>query len=365
VSQQTGQDSYKNFEHWWHGNNQAQLRSDLVSGIKNIGCNSCWKAESLGKESLRQGYNKLLRKHADFDKIKQHVRDNNFHQIESPTTWELDVGNICNLKCVMCNPLLSNKIQKEVLDNVENFKDFPVLIESAQSVPENWSETDEGGEFIEKIKPNLQWLKLQGGEALSVRHIKNVIENVDSSQVTLAITTNGTVLDERLIQTLGKFKQVEISISVEAAESANDIIRYGSDWEIIKQNILKLKSMSNVYLQINHVLQITSVLYLPSLINFCEKHNLYLGILPLSTPHYLGLSACPPQLLKNLIDDIDKIEIKNPRNIPIKDYVKNCIKSTIFNTDHYEQFKKFTRTLDLLRPKKFSTVCKPILEVKL
>lgn len=355
MSQLTHSNTYHDYLNWWNGADMAALRKDLVNGVKHSSCQTCWKTEELGKESLRQGYNKLFNPYTDFALLKHNIKNDNFQNIPMPTTWELGIGNLCNLKCIMCDPIRSNKILDEVLDNLSRFKNFPLLNQQAKSVTQqNWIETDSGKQFLDLIRSQVKWLKIQGGEALTVKGIRDFIESLDGENITLAITTNGTVLDQRLLTALSRFKKVEIAISVEAIGHANDVIRYGSNWETIKKNINLLIQQPNISVQLNHVLQNTSVLFLPQVLEFAEQNGLHLCLLRLTSPSYLSLSSIPLHHLDKLIHTIDLIDIEQSRNITIKQYLKNIRKSVEYDPELHKQFRLYVSTIDSIREQKLT-----------
>ena len=357
------EETYEKFNDWWTGEHMSSLRQNLLNGVQASGCSRCWSSEKMGRESLRQSYNNIFKSYADFDCLQKDIKNQNYSNIADPISWELNVGNLCNLKCIMCDPLRSDKIQNEVLESITVFKDFPVLVEQASSYSQkNWIETNTGKQFTDQIKNNVKWLKLQGGEALTVKGVRNFISELNHTQVTLALTTNGTVLDDKLLDILSQFKRVEVSISLEAAGEENDIIRYGSDWQTIEKNILQLKALPNVDLQINHVLQVTSCLFLPEVLIFAEKNNLHLALSPLTHPEYLCMSACPPKLVANLLDRLKKIPVFHPKNIWLVDYVEKFVNSQAFDSRKHELFIKYVETLDVLRNKKLAEICKPLFE---
>lgn len=362
VSTSSDTETYNNFENWWNGNNVASLRMDLANGVKNINCKKCWQSEALGKESLRQGYNKLFKNYVDFSQLRNHIKNNSFDNVELPSTLEIDIGNLCNLKCIMCDPVRSDKILFEVLENKSMFDRFPTLIKQAENSTQcNWIESQEGKAFFEMIRPNLKWLKIQGGEALTVKGVRDLIESLDSKNITLSMTTNGTILDKRLLDALSKFKKVEFSISIEAIGPANNAIRYGSNWDVIEKNILLLKQFSNIDLQINHVLQNTSVLFLPDVVKFAESHGLHLALLLLDQPAYLSLSSIDTAHVNNLVNAIETLSIKNPRNFLIKKYILNIQKSIEYSDELHQQFQHYVATLDQVRSEKLAPFLTPIL----
>jgi molybdenum cofactor biosynthesis enzyme MoaA len=213
-------------------------------------------------------------------------------------------------------------------------------------------------EFFNYLRGTVRWLKLQGGEPLAVKSVRELIQSLDKNQTTLAVTTNGTVLDPVLHEALAKMDRVEFTVSLEAIGPANDIIRYGSDWETIKDHILTLKQLPNVDIQINHVLQITSVFYLKDVLQFSEEQGFHLSLQNLCHADYLSLSACPTKYLQKMIEDIDKIEIKHVKNQYIKTFLHNILDNVVFDGNQWNNFKNYINLLDQLRPNRYSSVLK-------
>lgn len=343
VSKQKTKLSVGEFNQWWNGSAMQQLRKDLLTGHKNSECERCWQSESQGRPSLRQNYNSVLPKYGNLKSALSQSND-----VPMPTTWELDIGNSCNLKCVMCWPNLSNKIQNEVLSNHAQYKNFPNLIKIAQNYSDQqWPK--QHTDFLKKIQASLRWVKIQGGEALTVKNIRDFIENLPAN-VTLNITTNGTVLDKRTLIALAKLDKVVISVSIEAASQANDTIRYGSSWSVIREIIDQYLSLPNVEIQLNHVLQITSVFYLAEVIEYAEKKNLHLHIIPLDSPDYLSLQACPSKYLSQLADQVNNLSIVHNKNQYIKTYLASMISTAKFDPELWQQFVDYVNMLDSIRP---------------
>ena len=349
--------TFNHHKEWWNNPDMQKLRSDLYNGVQNANCESCWKNESLGKESLRLSYNNIFKKYADFDEIIRSAA-NDFVVNTSPITWDLRLGNFCNLKCVMCRPEYSDKIEKELQENSKVVAEiFPNQIKIDTPIT-NWTTLPQAEEFFNYLRGTVRWLKLQGGEPLAVKSVRELIQSLDKNQTTLAVTTNGTVLDPVLHEALAKMDRVEFTVSLEAIGPANDIIRYGSDWETIKDHILTLKQLPNVDIQINHVLQITSVFYLKDVLQFSEEQGFHLSLQNLCHADYLSLSACPTKYLQKMIEDIDKIEIKHVKNQYIKTFLHNILDNVVFDGNQWNNFKNYINLLDQLRPNRYSSVLK-------
>jgi len=349
--------TFDRYQEWWNSSDMKELRSDLFNGIQNHDCENCWKLEEQGKESLRLNYNNLFKKYANFNNIMESA-NNNFILKDDPITWDLRLGNLCNLKCVMCTSTFSDKIHQEIINNKDLIDEvFPNKLAIDNST-RDWTAGPTADAFFNNIKKTVRWLKLQGGEPLTNKNIRTLIQSLNKNQTTLAITTNGTVLDKTLYDGLKQLDQIEFSISVEAIGPANDIIRYGSKWDQIKENILKLKELPNVDIQINHVLQITSVFYLKDVLQFSEDNKFHFSLIPLKDPEYLSLSACPREYLITMLDDINMLEIKHPKNQYIKNFITNIVEKTVFDETHWNDFCNYVKLLDQLRPNRYSSILK-------
>ena len=350
------------FDQWWTGDQMAQLRKDLVSGHRAANCEKCWKDERENKPSLRQNYNNMFSRYVNFDLLKQNLKNNNYHNIARPVTWELTVGNLCNIKCIMCNPSLSDKIQHEILSNAHAFVDFPVSVKKSQMAHiKNWTVLPTGQKLFSDILQSARWIKLQGGEALANRNIRELLEDVDGTQTVLSITTNGTILDKQLISVLKNFEKVQVSLSIEAAGSANDVIRYGSQWQDIQNTISVLQTMPNVELQLNHVLQATSVLFLPDVVTYAEDQNIHLNLIPLYKPKYLSLHVVAPELISQMLDQIKNIKIDHPKNNYIKLYVQQFVQGVNFDVELAAEFVKYVTVLDSVREVKLTPLISKLL----
>jgi sulfatase maturation enzyme AslB (radical SAM superfamily) len=262
----------------------------------------------------------------------------------------------------MCNSSLSNKIQQEVKLHQEEFKIFPTLIKQAQDAKDSsWLDDKDIQHQLAFIKHNLRWLKIQGGEALAVKGIRDFLETLDQEKVVLSLTSNGTILDDRLLKNLSEFKKVEISISVEAIGEANDWIRHGSNWTTIQKNIDQLRALKNIELQINHVLQATSIIYLPAVVEFCEIRKLHLALLPLTQPIWLNVAVCTENMLHQMVTVVQNMTIQHPKNQYIKPYLENIRKSTKFDKELQQQFVSYISTLDRVRNGRLMHFCQPLL----
>ena len=90
-------------EAMWDSSYMQQLRAKMLAGKKSRVCKRCYREEDSGIESARQSANS--RYMFNYDAV-----------INPPVNikyLDLRLGNLCNLKCRMCNPYASSMWTKE------------------------------------------------------------------------------------------------------------------------------------------------------------------------------------------------------------------------------------------------------------
>ena len=119
----------------WNSDTYKTLRKQMLDGVQPDMCERCFKEEATGIKSARQNWNDKW-----YNKDKEYT-------VESSLDIEyvdLRLGNLCNLKCRMCNPYSSNQWVDEwntVVKTAKLVPDFPLSIEEADRLTNmNWPE---------------------------------------------------------------------------------------------------------------------------------------------------------------------------------------------------------------------------------
>ena len=103
----------------WNAKSLREIRKAMVRGDKLEVCNKCWFQEDTGKNSYRQRHNtewaQRLGEHEILRRVKE-TEENDGYLSTAPDYLDLRLGNLCNLKCRMCNVFNSNQIEKEHFD---------------------------------------------------------------------------------------------------------------------------------------------------------------------------------------------------------------------------------------------------------
>ena len=111
LIKKTNEYDYNQLEEYFNSPGLNELRSDLLNGVKNKNCASCWHAEEQGGDSLRLISNRTVGKSTDTQLMPQ-IENPEVSNIKS---FDLTLGNLCNLKCVMCTPILSSQLLAEAI----------------------------------------------------------------------------------------------------------------------------------------------------------------------------------------------------------------------------------------------------------
>ena len=83
-----------------------KIRKQMLNGIRSPACRPCWDKEIVGFRSKRKKVNE------QFSDWSFEVEDDGT-MITVPQYYDLRPGNVCNLKCVMCNPRVSSKWRED------------------------------------------------------------------------------------------------------------------------------------------------------------------------------------------------------------------------------------------------------------
>jgi hypothetical protein len=143
---------------------------------------------------------------------------------------------------------------------------------------------------------------LRGGEPFMVPQIKEIllssIASGTAKHIKLHISTNCTKFDESWIDILSNFKEVRMMCSLDATDELLEYIRFGSNWQLIQNNINLMRKISNVNIVVNAVLQNTNLLGIDKLINWCQAEKLFLQFESVTMPRYFQTDVLPKELHK-------------------------------------------------------------------
>jgi sulfatase maturation enzyme AslB (radical SAM superfamily) len=113
---------------------------------------------------------------------------------------------------------------------------------------------------------------LTGGEPTYIPQVKYLLEKIvyDNYDLDVLITTNASFTDNFWFELTRKFKRLHWTISLDAVGPAAEIIRHGTDWSTIENNIVWLSTHAHS-LNFNTVVSNLNVLHLKPLLKFVNQ----------------------------------------------------------------------------------------------
>jgi MoaA/NifB/PqqE/SkfB family radical SAM enzyme len=307
----------------WNSQDMKDIRLAMIDGKRIEGCTVCYDQEANGRTSNRQHsiqeWNwRLGREH--LNRLIAEAVDNNGHLDSDPVYLDLRLGNLCNLKCRMCNPWNSSQIVKEHADLVANspeygevwrktFGKFPVTVMDDQQ----WFDHDILWDQVISLIPTLKKVYMTGGEPTLIKNnFKFMQACIDQGRkdIVLFFNTNCTNINKKFLELIAQFDQVNINASMDGIGIVNEYIRAPSDWKLISENIEKLAQMPNVNLGVTPTIQVYNVFDIVNMLEWVEdlnkKYNkqIFIDFLVNHHPHHLAVRILDDDMRKTALDMI-------------------------------------------------------------
>jgi len=333
---------------WYTHPALQELRQNFIKGHRPDVCSGCWKSEQLQGRSLRTDSN-LDYNHAVYQEAKIDFID--FRSV-----------NICNFRCRSCNPVFSHGIAQEVnkWPGLEKFFFGPMPKTKTLSV----SDTN-----IEWIMNNLSGLKrimLTGGEPTAIPEIKKLIEKLrqSHSDTMIMITSNASFQDDFWREITLQLPNLHWTVSIDIVGNNSAIVRHGSEWSIIEDNVRWLAQYSNS-LDINSVVSNLTVFGLRPLLQFGQqmqaisraphgrhgdlgcRHQFFVC----QRPYYLAADNWPDDDRSRVLDYLKschELDLDQEQKNMIQGLIR-LIERSIFDPALWTQTQEYNRLLNEIR----------------
>jgi len=293
---------YNSIQDFWQSDYRKYLLNSFIDGKKIKECDACWNDEKKGTKSMRQFTN---REYGIIGNKKplQYLSLLNKVDMLHPEDYNLDITNLCNLKCYMCTGESSSRllVENKALGIEDlNQKDYDHDEESLNYL-------------IQQIIQNkVRSITLQGGEPLINPKILTMLEKLSEQEtagkITVWITTNGTGYSDKIFQILEKFDKIKLIFSIDGTDKINDYLRFPSDFKTIESNVKEYIKLKNATFMLAYTVQNFNLLYIKDIIDFTIKYNIYLKLNILHTPTYLHHSVLPVKTKKEALKRLYQIE---------------------------------------------------------
>lgn len=293
------------------------LRRDLNIGFKNPNCKRCWDEERAGQNSKR------MRDSKEYLNGSKNIRAGE-HVIK---IVDLKMGNLCNLKCRICNPWNSSQwvdewhsLRKPNESKIEFHKPFKAMRDA-------WNPDQNIWKNLEQALPNIEHMDMYGGEPLLIENmwtiLKHSVEKGYSKKQTIHYNTNGSIMPSDEQFALWKeFKLLDIQVSVDDIGDRHHYQRYPSDWSKVRNHVLKFKEHDWIRLSTNATISNYNIFYLDEITEEIVKNigtSVWYNIL--HAPYDQSIAALDPEIKKILVKKLSPIQEYQPEIIPILNFI--------------------------------------------
>jgi len=227
-----------------------EIREKLLKGEEPLECFVCGDRERKGWRSDRLEYNDR-----DGDSITNDINYGN--EFKQPLALDIRPGNVCNLKCRMCDPGNSTEIYKELELNPELYPYY--MGRPDEEIASNMDINN----FLSSIDFSLiERLNILGGEPTvdpdTIAFLEKLIEE-GNTNLLLNITSNCTNFNKHW-QLFKQFNKLNVCASLDGIGKTYEYIRTNAKWNSVLQNINELQTLPNLtHLSINLVLQMYNI----------------------------------------------------------------------------------------------------------
>ena len=286
----------------WNNEKYRQLRKNMLNGDETKECNRCYEMEKSNVFTLRKMVNQYYGKH--WDRVETTQLDGTVEELNMGY-MDIRVSNICNFRCRSCSPELSSAWYEEHIKLYGYTPKDPKIM----NILEN-------KKFWDDLQPLLLTVEeacWAGGEPIiTEEHYKILdfwIEN-KMEDVRLRYTTNFSNLyfkKKSILEYWNSFKDVRIAASLDAMGARGELIRAGTNWDVIEDNRRQMiKECPDVYFEITPTVSIMNVYHLPDFHKewidkgLLEPQNVRMNILTYPTEYRIQI--IPPKERKKFID---------------------------------------------------------------
>jgi hypothetical protein len=324
----------------WNSPEHLALKESIANDIPIPGCNACYQAEASGLESRRIGSKKLY---------EQFHKDTNI-ELDGPQGLDYSVGNLCNLKCVICGPGNSTQwipdyqkiYPKRSVDQFLYQKLNQIKLESTAAFG------------------NIKNVHFHGGgePLLSESHVQlleKIQETQGLSQVRVFYNTNGTQrVSDRILKLWEQCKLIELYFSIDDVGPRFAYQRTGANWSQVVGNLKWYTDNMphNHMFNINCVWGYLNLFYLDELIDWHQNNfscNRYGDPTNLIFQKAIGKYA-----INHISESLHStLELKF-QNYP---QLLDLISTLCINDQSHADFWKSINQLDSVRNSQYTSIC--------
>jgi len=325
----------------WNNTVHQQIKYNVENNIPNSGCNNCYLNEQKNIGSRRQAAQQLY---------EQYYQDTNLN-LSAPQSLDYRVGNLCNLKCMICGPESSSAW-------IPDYKKIWPLKDVSRF---SYKKMNQVTLSDENFLRNLKFLHFHGGGEpfLSDAHFDLLckIKKIKGlGDVRVTYNTNATVrVTSEILDIWQECQLVELYFSIDDIEQRFEYQRTGANWQQVCDNLQwYYKNMPHNHMfNINCVWSHLNLFYLTDLVNWyktffqCNRYGDPINLIfqPVNGPFNIN----------QLSPDLQLVLLNQFENYPELKKIVNSI--PVNSSSDHKIFLDYVDKIDSVRKNKFSEIC--------
>ena len=298
----------------WNSEKITQIRNSIKNNDLGMGCGYCSEEIKTGNFRSVGAYN--------YNYLK--LPDNNL-----PTMLDFELGNNCNLECIMCNGENSALIRQRR----EHQLPYPIIYDS---------------NFVKQLEPfiqNLSEARFVGGEPFLIDINYQIWEKIIelNPKCKITILTNGTILNEKIKLLLSK-GNFNISVSADGiSKNTYEKIRINADYDIFMKNLTffhKLSKQNKSAFFWNFCPMKENWHEIPELFSFCNRERINIVFHTVVFPPQMAVWNISCNELENIKSEIIKRKPKFNNLITVHKQNNDIYNSFIKQLENWISSKK-------------------------
>ena len=343
-----------NFVSFHKSDDLNRARNDLKNNTWPASCKYCYDIESQGRQ----------------DSTRLNGNRSYSHYQNEDIVLEIRPGTVCNFACQTCSPAASSKVfhyykAADILkSSLNEFKNQTI-------VDDHYSESFTHFEFLNSIAKNIKTVILLGGEPFYDKHCLQFLNwwktNTNAELISF---TNGSILDTNFLSNLPN--KMILVFSLDAVDKQAEYIRFGTNWQLVKENFHKAKTFDKVEVRVNITTSVYNFTYLDKLIDFLLEDWPSVVSFGPATEDIFQEKVIPPHMRSNIINKLN-VSMEKLKQSNVEEGQKwnaiNALKSIVENLCkiNYSQslnndFKIFVGKMDTVKKISIADYCPDILE---
>jgi sulfatase maturation enzyme AslB (radical SAM superfamily) len=337
-------------------------------------CSKCFEKEKVTGESGRVFHNKEFKKVID---IIPAITESDGHATKMELKyWDFRFSNLCNFKCRSCGPRYSSAW-------VPDAKKLGWIIEQEKVTNIDTVDATTNFKFLEEQIHVVEKIYFAGGEPLMMDehwYILDLLEKHQKFNVRICYNTNLSTLVYKKKNVLDIWKKwnpykVEIWPSIDEIGDRAELIRSGTVWNKIHENLIALTQLKAAYIKPGITVGAMNVFRLPEILTYLTDigiisrrwgyKNFYFNLL--DWPEYYHVKVLPFEYRQDIIIKINNFvsEYNKKYNTDISHNFVQILSELEkpFDKPNAVRFCDMTDRLDKMRSENTRTTIPEILSI--